>query len=63
MAAFCACCGAEIKLKGEACAGCGAPQHGMIPAEWVSPSCPQEKASASQELEQKKVKLIDEGCS
>ena len=31
MAAFCACCGAEIGLKAEACPACGAPQHGMIP--------------------------------
>ena len=29
MAAFCACCGAEITLKAEACPVCGAPQHGM----------------------------------
>jgi hypothetical protein len=31
MAAFCACCGAEIGPKAEACAACGAPQHGMVP--------------------------------
>jgi hypothetical protein len=31
MAAFCACCGAEIKLKAEACAVCGTPRHGMLP--------------------------------
>jgi hypothetical protein len=29
MAAYCGCCGAEITLKAEACAACGAPQHGM----------------------------------
>ena len=29
MAAFCACCGAEIILKVEACFVCGTPQHGM----------------------------------
>ena len=31
MAAFCACCGAEIGPKAEACPACGAPQHGMLP--------------------------------
>jgi hypothetical protein len=31
MAAFCACCGAEITLKAEACPVCGTPQHGMWP--------------------------------
>ena len=30
VAAFCACCGAEITLKKEACPLCGAPQHGML---------------------------------
>jgi hypothetical protein len=29
MAAFCACCGAAITLKAEACPVCGTPQHGM----------------------------------
>jgi hypothetical protein len=29
VAAFCACCGAEITLKAEPCPVCGAPQHGM----------------------------------
>jgi hypothetical protein len=33
MAAFCACCGAEIKLKAEACVVCGTPRHGMLPQE------------------------------
>ena len=32
MAAFCACCGSEIGPKAEACPACGAPQHGMLPA-------------------------------
>lgn len=32
MAAFCNCCGAEIKLKAEACAVCGMPRHGMSPS-------------------------------
>jgi hypothetical protein len=31
MAAFCACCGAEITLKAQACPVCGTPQHGMWP--------------------------------
>jgi len=31
MAAFCACCGAEITLKPEACPVCGTPRHGMSP--------------------------------
>jgi predicted amidophosphoribosyltransferase len=31
MAAFCACCGAEIKLKPQACPVCGTPRHGMSP--------------------------------
>jgi uncharacterized OB-fold protein len=30
MAAFCACCGAEIGPKAEACPACGAPQHGTL---------------------------------
>jgi predicted amidophosphoribosyltransferase len=29
MAAFCACCGAEITLRAGACSVCGTPQHGM----------------------------------
>jgi hypothetical protein len=33
MAAFCACCGAEITLKAEACPVCGTPRHGMLPPE------------------------------
>ena len=33
MAAFCACCGAEITLKAEACAACGTPRHGMLPPD------------------------------
>jgi hypothetical protein len=31
MAAFCACCGAEITLKPQACPRCGTPRHGMSP--------------------------------
>jgi hypothetical protein len=30
VAAFCACCGAEITLKAEACPVCGTPLHGML---------------------------------
>jgi hypothetical protein len=30
VAAFCACCGAEITLKAEACPVCGTPRHGML---------------------------------
>ena len=33
MAAFCACCGAEITRKVEACPVCGTPRHGMFPVE------------------------------
>jgi hypothetical protein len=33
MAAFCACCGAEITLKAEACPVCGTPRHGMLPLD------------------------------
>jgi hypothetical protein len=33
MAAFCACCGAEITLKQEACTVCGMPRHGMLAAD------------------------------
>jgi predicted amidophosphoribosyltransferase len=33
MAAFCACCGAEITLKTEACPVCGMPRHGMLKAD------------------------------
>ena len=33
MAAFCACCGAEITRKVEACPVCGTPRHGMLPVE------------------------------
>jgi hypothetical protein len=35
MAAFCACCGAEITLKAEACTVCGTPRHGMLNAEML----------------------------
>jgi len=33
MAAFCACCGAEIGPKAEACTACGTPLHGMFPPD------------------------------
>ena len=33
MAAYCACCGTEIKPKAEACVVCGTPRHGMMPKE------------------------------
>ena len=33
MAAFCACCGAEITLKAESCPDCGAPRHGMVQSD------------------------------
>jgi hypothetical protein len=36
MAAFCACCGAEITLKAEACPICGTPRHGMLPPDLLS---------------------------
>jgi hypothetical protein len=32
MAAFCACCGAEITLTPQACPVCGTPRHGMPPS-------------------------------
>jgi predicted amidophosphoribosyltransferase len=42
MAAFCSCCGAEIKLKAEVCAVCGAPRHGMMPSKWEPAGAPAE---------------------
>ena len=33
VAAFCACCGAEITGKAEACPVCGTPRHGMLQPE------------------------------
>jgi hypothetical protein len=36
MAAFCACCGAEIGPKAEACPACGTPQHGMVSSPAVN---------------------------
>ena len=36
MAAFCACCGAEITLKPQACPVCGTPRHGMSPPPGLS---------------------------
>jgi hypothetical protein len=51
MAAFCACCGAEIKLKAEACPVCGTPRHGMLPPDLRPPldrglNTPQEDVGA-----------------
>ena len=37
MAAFCACCGAEITGREEACPVCCTPRHGMLPAEGLMP--------------------------
>ena len=33
VAAFCACCGAEITLKAGQCPACGNPRHGMMPPD------------------------------
>jgi hypothetical protein len=47
MAAFCACCGAEITLKAEACVVCGTPRHGMLPTDLrpaLDPGTPQQDA-------------------
>ena len=45
MAAFCACCGAEITLKAERCSVCGTPQHGLLKADVLFP----DEAAASAE--------------
>jgi hypothetical protein len=37
MAAFCACCGAEVGERAEACVVCGTPRHGMLPAGGLAP--------------------------
>lgn len=37
MAAFCACCGAEITAKDEVCRVCGTPRHGMQRADGRTP--------------------------
>jgi len=47
MAAFCACCGAELTLKSEACPVCGTPRHGMMPPDRQPALDPD--ASATQE--------------
>ncbi len=48
MAAYCACCGAEITLKAEKCTVCGTPRHGMLPSLNLKPrlACPPENAPA-----------------
>ena len=55
MAAFCACCGAEITLKAEACPVCGAPQHGMLPPDLqpaldIATDAPQEDVGIGQKV-------------
>jgi len=37
MAAFCACCGAEITGREERCPVCRTPRHGMLPADGLIP--------------------------
>jgi hypothetical protein len=46
MAAYCACCGAEITLKAEKCSVCGTPRHGMMPAVKARLVCPPEDEAA-----------------
>jgi hypothetical protein len=55
MAAFCACCGAEITLKAEACPVCGTPRHGMLPRDLqpaldVDTELPQEDGTKGRKL-------------
>jgi len=57
MAAFCACCGAEITLKAGACPVCGTPQHGMaqpdlLPALDLDRNPSQEDARIGRKLSQ-----------
>ena len=49
MAAYCSCCGAEIKLKAEPCKVCGAPQHGGVPTKPQGPA-PSSKSSVKYPL-------------
>jgi len=53
MAAFCACCGAEITLKAEACPVCGTPRHGMFVPD-LSPSL---KISTNRSEEEAKCRI------
>ena len=53
MAAFCACCGAEINRKSEACPVCGTPRHGMLPLDVQHPQ------NAGKDLLQQKRKDAD----
>jgi hypothetical protein len=51
MAAYCACCGAEITLKAEKCSVCGTPRHGMLPAAAKARLvCPPEDEAAEIEI-------------
>jgi hypothetical protein len=50
MAAFCACCGAEITLKAEACAVCGTPRHGMLPPD-LQPALDSGAGGAQEDVE------------
>jgi hypothetical protein len=55
VAAFCACCGAEITLKAETCPVCGTPQHGMLqpdrlPGSDVGVGAPEEGLKIDQKL-------------
>jgi hypothetical protein len=50
MAAYCACCGAEITLKAEKCTVCGTPRHGMLPARKPALVCPPEEEASAQEV-------------
>lgn len=49
MAAFCACCGAEITRRVEACPVCGTPRHGMFPD-------PQDPTGADEDRSPEKIK-------
>jgi hypothetical protein len=57
MAAFCACCGAEIGPKAEACPACGAPQHGMLPAN-TGKNRSGEAEAANKELDRDRCRWI-----
>ena len=55
MAAFCACCGAEITLKAEACPVCGTPLHGMSRPELPAAQ------DAGEELSREETALDEDG--